>query len=195
MSQTISIPELLERAFGVRPILLAQPRRVQPTGELELAVSGYREAYPASPMGTPVVSQIRFAPANDPDGRRFEGYTMSPTTMVKVRKGKNIVRTSVQGRDHTVKEYISQDDPVITFTGLIINLDSLDPPHEELRQLDDLFSFRPQLTVQCRYLNALGITALVIQDFQSEEIMGSPNVYKFQIRALGDLPEQLEAGQ
>jgi hypothetical protein len=80
------------------------------------------------PLGTPVFSDITFGdkinPANnqwtDNNGKlqSFEPMTFY-TVLLSVSRAKKIVKTEIQGRNGTVKEYIGDDDAAVEITGMI----------------------------------------------------------------------------
>lgn len=68
----------------------------------------------ASQLGTPVMQDLTFGPATYTDKRTMQTKTTRQITLVnillKANLHSNIVKTEIQGRPGTVKEYIGEDD-------------------------------------------------------------------------------------
>jgi len=101
--------------------------------------------------------------------------------------GKNIVKTTVQGRAGTVKEYISDGDYDLSIQGGLFDSNKSRYPLEEARKLARMCAVPEALKVISPWLNdVFDIHYLVItgRDFPQSE--GKQNVQLYNIKAISD---------
>lgn len=105
---------------------------------------------------------------------------------------KNIVRTVVQGRSGTVKEYISDGDYNFTIQGGLFDTNKTRYPIEDSRKLARLCSVPAALKVISPLLNdVFDIHYLVVIDREFPQSEGKQNVQLFNIKAISDDPPEL----
>lgn len=111
---------------------------------------------------------------------------------VSVSRSKNIVKTAIEGRDHTVKEHISNGDFNIAVEGLIANDSySKEYPKGKLFALKQFLNAPYALRVTHAILNRLGIFEIVIDNYNIPSIDGVKNIQKFSFQATSDEPIEL----
>lgn len=122
-----------------------------------------------------------------------------PTALFTVSQRKNIVTTPIQGRDGTVKEYISMGDYQVTIRGVLAGKNGIYPRNSNVstvgqNTLDDLkkaLVLNKQLKVNSWYLRQFDIYYLVITDFDFPQVEGQYSTQAFSITALSDMPFEL----
>lgn len=105
--------------------------------------------------------------------------------LFSVSQSKKIITTEIQGRDGTVKEYIGLDDYQIQMTGRISGGYNV-YEKELVAQLKTILSVGQPLAVSSWYLQNLGITEIVIKDFNFGQNEGEYSTQYFTINALSD---------
>lgn len=141
-------------------------------------------------LGTPVYSYIEF-----PEGKYetltgqvvdFDGVRINEV-LIEVSMTKNIITTAIQGRNGTVKEYVSDGDYNIQVTGKLVNQKNA-MPEVALNALKEICKVPDSLIVNCPFLQYFDITAVVIQDYRFLEIEGTRNMIDFTMNLLSDTP-------
>jgi hypothetical protein len=103
---------------------------------------------------------------------------------------KNIVKTEVQGRDGTVKEFINNGDYVINFSGLLCE-GTWSYPIRQVVEFDRFMKRKTPITVEHEVLNALGVYQIVVEGYDCPK---TPNfncqIYSFS--AVSETPIQLQ---
>lgn len=125
------------------------------------------------------------------DTRNTEGNFELPTVLMSISKSKNIVRTEVQGRVGTVKEYISDGDYQIRVSGSLTTDNLTVAPREEYKLLDRFLSLGQSLEVAGSFLVDIDILTVVIIDYDISEVVGTRNQYDFRITMESDDPIEL----
>jgi hypothetical protein len=154
-------------------------------------------------FGNPVFSNIDFIGTDD-DGRNEKTYTNLEgervpfptltinTVLFSVNQSKNIVKTPIQGRNGTVKEYISDGDFDIQIRGLIVSDNANEYPKEDVRKLVEILRVQDNLEIASRYLEeTFDITNIVIESYSLPQTEGYLNVQAFEINAVSDDPIEL----
>lgn len=108
--------------------------------------------------------------------------------LAEVNMSKNIVKTAVQGRNGTVKEYISDGDYQVTLRGGLFTSFSHAYPREDMQTLNDLLKLNTSLKVVSEYLMQFNIYELVVEDYSLAQRQGVQNVQLFEIRTVSDFP-------
>lgn len=119
--------------------------------------------------------------------------------IISINQEKNIVVTALQGRNGTIKEYISDGDYQISIIAAVSNYKekgdeyqaSFEYPEDKVRQLVELLQLPETLTVQSDFLDAFGIKSAVVTGFSLEQETHS-NRQSFQIQMLSDLPYEIK---
>ena len=157
----------------------------------------------AESFGNPVFSNIDFIGTDD-DGKNQKTYTslegeqvpfptlVINTVLFSVNQSKNIVKTPIQGRNGTVKEYISDGDYDISIRGVIVSENANEYPKDEVRKLIEILRVQDSFSIASRYLNEVfDITDIVIESYSLPQSEGYHNVQAFEINAVSDEPIEI----
>lgn len=101
-----------------------------------------------------------------------------------------IIKTEIQGRDGTVKEYIGEDDAVITIQGIITGKNGV-YPKTEVNSLNQWRKAPISKKAICGYLQNLGIDNLVVENFTLPQIAGGYSYQTFTMNCISDKPVEL----
>jgi hypothetical protein len=147
-----------------------------------------------SPLGTPVVADIVFEGGtytDDETGRQitFETITLA-TILVNMSQPKRIVRTEIQGRPGSAKEYIGMDDYQVTIAGVITGPNGTYPT-QAVAALHAMLKAPITIPVVSAYLQLFDIFSLVILDFSFDQEPGGNSKQNFTIDAISDKPVEL----
>lgn len=167
------------------------------------------KAIATSMLGTPVFSnlEIQGGKYKSDDGKEtlrfigFEPANSAPelkainTVLFEVNQSKNIVRTEVQGRSGTVKEYISNGDFEVTVRGALVDPNALVYPEQQVKVLKEILDAPVALAVNSKFLGLFGIYSLVVQSVTWKQIEGFHNVQFFEFRAWSDTPIELTSAK
>lgn len=146
------------------------------------------QGYGNGDLGSPVLSFFEFKEGAFVTG---SGETVSYTgvrltsVLVDITQTKNIVTTAINGRNGTVKEYVSDGDYVIVLTGKIVSSNNIYPV-AEVRALKELMAVPDSLEFSCPFLEQFDITNVVVTDFTLNESEGFRNEQPFTISLLSD---------
>ena len=153
-------------------------------------------AVAASQLGTPIYDRVIIPAGSYVDTR---GETISyervilDDVLLTVNLQRNISVTKIVGRQGTVKEYISNGDYEINFTGRIVAPWQYEPTGS-LFNLSQIFKVEQEIPVNCKFLNTVfDITDMVIIGKpQIAQVEGSRNTCTFSFRAISYEDIQLE---
>jgi hypothetical protein len=148
-----------------------------------------------SDYGTPVMDRLEIPEGTyiDLEGNEisFAGIIIN-TIVFEASKGKNIVKTAIQGRNGKVKEYVSDDDFQINARGFISNKDNV-IPLDDLRTFREIMEVPQQIEVISQYLNeVLEVNQIVVENFSMPQQLGVRNELPFTFQASSDVPLDLE---
>lgn len=150
-------------------------------------------------FGLPVFDIVTFGGENGVRYKTTDGKSIAigrldvGVALCTVNMTKNIVVTSIQGRNGTVKEYISDGDYQINIKGVIV-INAQDAyPEFEVNVLKQYCDAPIEIPVACTYLNRFGIKNIVITDYSFEQSEGMRNVQTFTINCLSDNPIELKS--
>lgn len=152
-----------------------------------------RELY-KSTLGTPVYSNIEFI-AN-PRYQDIDGSIKSTprlvyeAVLITVTQTKNIIRTQIQGRNGSVKEYVGMDDYEVRIQGIITG-ENGHYPIDEVAQLHSMLTASIPIEVACAYLQNLGIDSIIVSKFELGQQQGGYSYQNFDITAYSDEPQEL----
>lgn len=152
-------------------------------------------------LNTAVFSNLIFEPDpqtgstgtfTDIDGndQSFSGLRID-TVLFQVAQSKNIVKTSVQGFNGTVKEYTSDGDFEINVVGSIVGSNPNEYPETDVQTFVKLMSIPESLEITSEFLGIFGITDVVVESYSLAQTAGFRNVQPFTIRMLSDRPIEL----
>lgn len=176
----------LARHYGTKAIYKAQ------SSGIDMDIPLNRNTY----LGTQIFTNLVFGDLNDvtknnyiPLGQEtaipFNAVELN-TVLMTVTKNKRIVKTSLQGKDGTIKEYIGSDDYIITATGVVNNVAGKSYPESEVRNLHTICQIPDQISVTSKFLQLFGIDYVVIESFQFAEQRGIKNQQAFEITMSSD---------
>lgn len=113
------------------------------------------------------------------------------TVLFNVSQTKNIVATAIQGRDGTIKEYISDGDYEIDVKLLIVNDQSKIYPVDRVNEVISLLRVKDSIEVISPFLQAFNIFNVVITDYKALSREGFLNTQPFEINMISDNPIEL----
>ncbi len=134
-------------------------------------------------QGKLVFGNIKFVDTeNDTDSIIINAVLMD------VSQDKNVIVTNIQGRDGSVKEYISDSDYNIVFRGVIVSSGSNTYPTADVDKLLNICKKKKSIPVISPFLQMFGISNIVIIGDAFPQKEGFNNTQLFEIRALSDDP-------
>jgi hypothetical protein len=119
-----------------------------------------------------------------------DGLLVFDTVLMMVDQPKNIVKTKVQGKNGSVKEYISDDDYMINIRLLIVGKPGV-MPLDEVSALKKALSAPVPLAINSRWLQNLGIDSIVVEHVSYPQVEGEYSMQAVEIRASSDEPIEL----
>jgi len=191
-------PEILLKGAGVDVIKTALFR----PPDLSLIEKSKLKSY----FGTQVFDEViiqggNFTDVTDPKKPKISYETLTlQAVLLEVTQSKNIVTTALQGRNGTVKEFISDGDFAITMTGLVVGeMDENNKiqnignfyPEADVKKLIAIVEVSDALTITSNFLQLFGINKVVITDSTINQLQGTRSIQPFQILMLSDVPIQL----
>lgn len=147
-----------------------------------------------SKLGTPVYSDITFL-AGTYETNTKGVYKDWPqlkydAALITVTQAKKIIKTEIQGRDGTVKEYIGMDDYVVQVNGIITGSNGQHPSNE-IADLKKMLDAPIPIDVACAYLQNLNIMSLVVDSYELGQDAGGRSYQGFSITFVSDVPQEL----
>ena len=201
----INLKEVFQRAFKVAPRYL-----IPNYSDLESLPSHYdafdlwteEPTADISPLGTPILEQIvikkgaykGFEIVNGLPKQidiTYSAYTFPGWAMIDVSQNKVIVKTPINGRHGTIKEYIYKDDYKVTIRGIIAT-DGIHYPYKEKMELQSLYNVNASIEIVSRTLNDLGVRDIVMESLDFSDVEGMNNLCTFSINAVSDKGVLLE---
>jgi hypothetical protein len=110
-----------------------------------------------------------------------------------VTQSKNIVTTAIQGRNGTIKEYISDGDYQINIKGVVATVAQDYYPDDDVRFLKAFLDAPVSFKVASTYLNRLGIYDVVVNNYTLNQSEGMRNVQYFDINCFSEKPFELQS--
>jgi len=148
-------------------------------------------------LGTNVFSNLTISGRSytDIEGKegRFPDIVLE-TVLFNVAQQKNIVITPVQGRNTTVKEFISNGDYAVSIKGLITGANGVFP----MAAMQDFISMQNApiaIDVSSWFLQLFDIYNIVITYCEFVEVEGMYSTQQFEIQAYSDQPIELYISQ
>lgn len=212
MSKNFIIPKQIQRSVNDLPGL---PSAIPPTKEkiftvvqsegvntIKKVLIGQREVPEDVPigrslLGTPIYTRVVLKETfdttinNDIAG---PGYIKLDNAIVTVTQSKNIIKTAVQGRNGTIKEYISDGDYTIKIDTVITSPYPLVFPTEELNYLNELLQIQNEIVIDSDFINLFNISYCVVESYDFNQVEGSRNKVNFTMTLISDYPVELELG-
>lgn len=139
-------------------------------------------------LGTPVFADIRIkSDVNEDDAL---GLYLD-TVLITVTQEKNIIKTAVNGRNGTIKEYYSDGDYSISIEGAIVGRDAFAYPEADVKNLIRLMRQPASIVAVSPFLQLFGIYDITIENFELKQLEGFQNMQPFTIQCSSDLPIEL----
>jgi hypothetical protein len=143
-------------------------------------------------LGNHIFSDLKFGDITLPSGEKLT-HTPIDLCLFTVNNSFNVVTTTIQGRNRSVKEFTSGGDDIINIK---VQIDGKNGqyPRDSVQSLIRYLNAAKQgvtLPVQSWYLQMLDIYELVITGFTMEQEKGKPWSQLFEITALSDAPVEL----
>jgi hypothetical protein len=197
-TQTVVIPSVpLSQLLRTYNVLNVQPLAVRDNpfdGKINQLDNRDPELY-KSALGTPVVIDLLFQSVTYTDFIRNRKVTTDElrlqTVLCTVSRASIIIKTQIQGRSGTVKEYISKDDYSISINGIIVGENGQYPEAEALA-LQRIAEAPVPIPIVSRFLNALEIYNVVVEDYSMPQTAGGISKQDFTIMAISDEPLELQ---
>jgi len=201
--QTINIISELATKYGLQytnVLVQGQTPKAQESdvyaGKIDVdAFLNSNDPIAQSPLGTPVFTNIIFKGATYKDAITLRPYSFSDiefqTVLLTVSQAKKIVKTEIQGRNGTVKEYIGMDDYHITVNA-IINGANYTYPWAQVNAVKQMLDAPVPIIVECKYLNGLGVNTVVVESYQIGQEEGKYSQQKITINCISDTPILLQ---
>lgn len=184
----VSKPEIILSGFGMSLLRTSVLRKSASPSDKPILPNSY--------LGTPVFDGFTFeAGAYILNGKTItylnKPFTLS-TVLIEVQLNKNIIKTAIQGRDGTVKEYISMDDYSIDIKGVLTSKNAGSYPEDDVNTLIRICQAPCALKVTSGLLSLFGVTEIVIDPSMSlVQSEGQRNSQLFRISAISDTPLEL----
>ena len=190
---------LLKRIKGA---LITFPPRVFEAEDKNFEDFSYEvdEAEKQSLLNTPVYDTLSFGYISELEKNNYfdiEGNELSynpvqiDVAIVTVSQTKNTVTTAIQGKNGTVKEYISDGDYIINIQGILWNKTKTYPV-DQVQKLITICKIPGSIRVFSDFAEYFSIHDIVITDYNFPQIEGVRNQQTFTINALSDYPINLE---
>lgn len=147
-----------------------------------------------SKLNTPVYDNLIIQAGSylNEDGQTVEYDELRlDIVLFTVRQSKNIVKTLINGRNGTIKEFVSDGDFDINIRGAITSDYPNFYPEEQVLLLKNILKVPDSLKVTSRYLNRLDIFEIVITDYALDNNEKWNNVQFFNINALSEIPYEI----
>lgn len=176
------------------------------------------EAISQSQLGTPVFDEViikggeyfELRDIKKENPIPFEGVLLQ-TVLLEATQTKNIITTAIQGRNGTIKEFISDGDLIVTMTGVLVGESRLDEDSEvgTIVQTGNVYPNidTAKLITICKIPASIEIISgflsrftdfenvdqrYVITDYSFSQREGTRNLQPFQITMLSDVAIDLE---
>ena len=143
-------------------------------------------------FGTPVYDQVVLKTSID--AVNINEVIKFDSVLVTVNQTRNIVTTPIQGRNGTVKEYISDGDFDINISGVLTETHSLRTPKEIIETLYTMLSLPNEIVIVSDFLSLFKIQYAVVRAYKFNQIEGHVNQIQMDINLLSDEPVELKLG-
>jgi len=181
----------LIRAFNLKNVTVPDVRQ-SPYNQMP-GVDKDPELY-RSALGTPVFADVTLLGGSYTDNITGQVVTFPElkfdSVIMTVETAARIVKTEIQGRNGTVKEYIGEDDSKITIQGIIVGTNGVYPAFD-VDQLNQWRRAPVPKGIVSRFLQNLGIDNVVVEDCSLPQIAGGYSYQTFTINCISDLPVEL----
>lgn len=189
------IKDYIVNRYGSGLNLLGQPKPFVNTGSESGVIlpeySSYQESEPyafaissnkKSYLGTLVWSDMLL---------KLDGIEVYfDTVLFNVNQTKNIVKTALQGRNGTIKEYISDGDYVIDVKAALVS-QNREYPEDAVRNLVAMLQLPFAIEVTSPLLQLFGVYSIVVEDYSFPTQAGFTNTQLVEMNCVSDSPIEL----
>jgi hypothetical protein len=150
-----------------------------------------------TPIGTskvfnqPIYSDITFNGGSYTDENNLTQNFASlniQLVLVTVMNTKNIIETTLQGRNGTVKEYISDGDYQIKIEGMLYGEGMNNYPQDAVQALHNICLAPQSINVTSSFLKMFNIEDIVIKSYNIDQQEGIRNAQPFTLNCVSDRP-------
>lgn len=151
----------------------------------------------SSPLGTPVMSNLEIAAGSYTKNGVVFNYNEIRIDVVlfTVSRQNNIIKTDIQGRDGSIKEYISSKDFEINIRLILQGGNSRFPKADSVNLITALNSNQALVVSSWYLVDLFSIHNIVIENYSAGQIAGGYSQQAFNITACSDLPVELKIRQ
>lgn len=181
-------PELIIKTFGISALQ---------TSIYKGKINGTTEDAPLKTrfsnrtLSTPVFSDLHFDNITLNNGVEVTHIYPIDTVLFNVTQSKNIIKTSINGRDGTIKEYVGMGDYGINIKGIIAGQRG-QYPIDAVDNLMEFLTYNQSIRIYSKYLNErFNIDEIVITDFDLKQEEGRYAQQSFEINAISDYPVEI----
>ncbi len=177
----------LQRRFYLQNVHIVKPKRedfnIPDNQDPPDPGLGYKSA-----LGSPVLIDLTF------HGQTYQnelGQTFTfpditlETVLLNMGQTKNIVKTQVQGRRGTVKQYISLGDYILTINAIICGNNGV-YPRSDVQSMITMLECPNPITITSWYLNMFLISSIVIDEYDCNQDEGQYSRQAISITACSD---------
>lgn len=111
------------------------------------------------------------------------------TALITINSDKNLVVTRVAGRDYSRKELVSNGDIRFSVSGQITSGKPDIYPTQEMKKFQKVMQYKGVVEVKNQVLNEMGITHIVIENFNISPKQGYKALQQYSFSAIGLQPE------
>ena len=194
--QISSIPLIGARYAGERAVISENEARKKQQGNNPFPKLTNVSDTPLSKsqLGTDVMSDVTFDSVvwTDTQGKTHRTKKLTfQAILIDLTFPRNIVKTEIQGRNGTVKEYIGEGDAQIAFRGVITGQNG-QYPESKVQDLMQLLKAPIPIEVICSHLNNKGVFSIVFEDRTLSQEEGGYSYQTFSLNAISDIPIELQ---
>jgi len=141
-----------------------------------------------SVLGTAIFSDLQFGDIFDEDGVLIAVHRPIDTALFSVNQVKSVIRTPINGRDGTIKEYIGMGDYQINVKGVICGANGV-YPQKDVDNLMKFLIYDQSIPITSPYLNdVFDIFEVVVMDYEVPQTEGGQSYQKFEINFVSEKP-------
>ncbi|RTL60725.1 MAG: hypothetical protein EKK37_00795 [Sphingobacteriales bacterium] len=114
--------------------------------------------------------------------------------LCRVSQQKNILKTAIEGRDGTIKEFVGMGDYEIEISGTIDGANGVYPQDEVfvLKRMLDVNDATIPIQIINQFLNTLDIYSIVIESYNLPQAPGGISYQLYSINAISTAPIELQ---
>ena len=192
--EAFQIPEsIVIRTLPINKILVADMGTTPQKYDIKQDSYVDRVLY-TSDLGTPVYTNIEFLSDSYETAVKGKFITIPrlryDAIILTVTQAKKIIKTEIQSRNGTVKEYIGLADYEVQINGVITSPNG-HYPLEAVAFLKQILDAPIPIPVASTYLNNLGIHSLVVESYTLAQEAGGYSYQTFAISCSSDMPQEL----